>query len=294
MRGTGMNITINGENLDFSLENEKTAGDVADGIASWLEESGMVIGGILLDGESAPLAENAWRAIPVEDVHSMDVEAVTLREGVLRRLETARDYFVLLEESAEAGNAEALAELSETYPDLKTILPDLLVGKGRPSLVPFMEQALAGAGFPIAEPSEADNAAIAAEAGKLAVIIEARRKEAADPRKEAASAAAALAALSGELEDVAVLLQTGKDKRAMDTIIRLTELLQALMRSLGWMDRRGTAGKIIEDFTGILSELEEALKASDTILIGDLMEYEIKPMLEDLPARLDTEEEIEP
>ena len=281
-----MNITINGENLDFSLENESTAGEVADGVAGWLEKTGMIIGGIFLDGKAAFLADELWRKTPIESIGSMDFEALSYREGVARRLETARDYFILLKESAEAGNIDALSELSKSYVDLNHIMPSLLDEKGRPALVPLMEERLAEAGFPLEAKGETDFTAIAAEATNLAVVLDARWKEAADPEKEAASAAAALLALSGSLEDVAVLLQTGKDKRAMDTIIRLTELLQALMRSLKWINYDESVEKIIEDFAGILSELEEALKAGDTILIGDLMEYEIKPRLEELPDRL--------
>ncbi len=281
-----MNITINGENLDFSLENESTAGEVADGVAGWLEKTGMIIGGISLDGKAALLADELWRKTPIETIGSMDFEALSYREGVARRLETARDYFILLKESAEAGNIDALSELSKSYVDLNHIMPSLLDEKGRPALVPLMEERLAEAGFPLEAKGETDLTAIAAEATNLAVVLDARWKEAADPEKEAASASAALLALSGSLEDVAVLLQTGKDKRAMDTIIRLTELLQALMRSLKWINYDESVEKIIEDFAGILSELEEALKAGDTILIGDLMEYEIKPRLEELPDRL--------
>lgn len=281
-----MNITVNGENLDFSLEDEKTAGDVADGVAAWLENSEMIIGGIFLDGKTAQLADEIWRETPIESIETMDFEALSFREGVARRLETARDYFILLNESAKACNMEALIELSKSYDDIKKVMPSLLDEKGRPTLVPLMEEKLTATGFPINTTKETDTATLALEAAKLAVVLDARRKEAANPEKEAASATAALVALSGNLEDVAVLLQTGKDKKAMDTIIRLTEILQALLRSLKWINYDESVENIIEDFAGILSELEEALKAGDTILIGDLMEYEIKPRLEELPARL--------
>ncbi|MCK5736499.1 MAG: hypothetical protein KAH21_08475, partial [Spirochaetaceae bacterium] len=126
----------------------------------------------------------------------------------------------------------------------------------------------------------------ASEAARMAVFLESRRKETANPEREAMAAAAALSGMADSLDDVAVQLQTGQDKIAMDTIIRLTEILQTFMRSLSWTPGSDEIEIITTDMNGILSELEEALKASDTVLIGDLLEYEIKPRLIALPGRL--------
>ena len=72
----------------------------------------------------------------------------------------------------------------------------------------------------------------------------------------------------------------------MATIIHLTELLQSLLRALSWTQGNTVVEELVGKLNSMLGELEEALKASDTVLIGDLLEYEIKPLLTELPATL--------
>ena len=283
-----MTITINGDNIDFTLEKERTAGDVLQGISSWLEESGMLVSGIDLDGQAVIIADEDWKSTEIDSIGIMGIEAVGLREGRIRQLETARDYFVLLNRAAEDKDSKSLKELSDGFPDLNRILPHLLGESSSPEISGRLRAVLQEAGFPTGE-GEPDCDVLVRESESIAMLLEKRRREIADAAGEARAAAAALAAVAAHLDDVAVNLQTGKDKAAMETIIVLTELLQALMRALSWREEASDTGEIMNDMTGILAELEDALKASDTVLIGDLLEYEIKPRLEELPGRLGVE-----
>ena len=90
-----MTITINGDNINYTLEEEKTAGDVLKGLSSWLEDSGMLVGGIKLDDKAVPLGDIEWRTRPVEEISSFTVEALSIREGRVHQLETARGFFIL-------------------------------------------------------------------------------------------------------------------------------------------------------------------------------------------------------
>jgi len=276
-----MTITVNGDSIDYTLENEKNAGDILKGLSSWLEESGMLIGSLEINKESRLLNDAEWKIFPIESIEYFSIEALSLREGRIRQLETARDYFILLEDSIQSENEIALEELENGFIDLKQVLPHLLNEGPYPSVLPHLEDTFKK-GFKTPESMKA------IEAAQMASLLENRRKEASSPETEAASAATALAEMAESLDEVAVQLQTGQDKTAMATIIRLTEILQIFMRSLGWMESNGSIEKIISDMNSILSELEEALKVGDTVLIGDLLEYEIKPRLVELPAGLDT------
>ena len=232
------------------------------------------------------MTEEEWRLRPVRDITSIAIEAVSVREGRIRQLETARDYFILMHNAAMNEDNESLSEISAGFDDLKRILPHLLSEGSKPVIMPHIELSLDAAGFPAGNKNPLDFKSIAVESEHMMRLLEGRRKETSSPVNEAMSIAAALAGMSDQLDDVAVHLQTGKDKQAMETIIYLTELLQALMRALSWCPGDGGMEEIIADINTILSELEEALKASDTVLIGDLLEYEIKPRLQELPGRL--------
>ncbi len=272
-----MTISINGENINYTLEDEQNAGDILKGISSWLEESGKLISGLEINRESLLLGEKKWKSIPIGLIDNITIEALSLREGRVRQLETARDFFILLETAIKTGDEESLKELYEGFSDLKGILPHLLNEGPHPTILPHLEKAFEN-GF------TSTDGVSAAEAVQMAAVLESRRRETDSPESEARSAAKALAEIAENLDDVAVQLQTGQDKTAMGTIIHLTEILQMFMRSLSWLNGSDAVEKIMNDMNRIFSELEEALKAGDTVLIGDLLEYEIKPRLIELPS----------
>ena len=282
-----MKITINGESVDYVLENEQSAGEIMKGLSAWLDESGLLVGSVKLDDEPVPLGGDTWRGRPVQEINSIAVEALSLRESRVRQLETARDFFLLLAQAAENGEREILRQLSDGYTELLGMLPHLVDEGPYPAILPHLETVLSESGFPLTDDdADLDGARVAAEARLAASFLETRRKEASNPEFEARASASALAAVADLLGDVAVNLQTGKDRLAMSTIIQLTELLQSLLRALSWTQGNLTVEKLVERLNSMLAELEEALKASDTVLIGDLLEYEIKPLLTELPVTL--------
>lgn len=281
-----MTITVNGEHIDFTLEAEKSVGDVLGGLIEWLDNAGMLIESVRLNGEAAPMAEDAWKLQSIDEVNTLELNAVSRRTARLIQLETARDYFTLLVNSAESGGEEELAELSSGFPDLRTILPHLLDEGSRSAVLARIDSVFAEAGFPLPEGSRVlrNPESLGTEARMIKVLLERRVKELENPEKAAAAAAAALASAAEKLEEAAVKLQTGHDAAAMEIMIHLTELLGAFMRPVSWMSAEREAVKsAARDITGFLAELEEAMGAGDTVLIGDLLEYEIKPRLIELP-----------
>lgn len=97
-------------------------------------------------------------------------------------------------------------------------------------------------------------------------------------------------ALSNELLELPVKLQSGKDKEAGVLISKLadfiekfchTATLSALFQEI--YKKLSINGKNIneffQDFSGILNDFEQAIASKDTVLMGDLAEYEISPRL---------------
>ena len=282
-----MIISINGKEIDFTLEDEKSVGDVVEGLTGWLDESGMLIESVRLNGEAAPMAEDEWKDRGIEGVERLELNAVDRRTARLIQLETARDYFGLLAKCAASGGGEELAELSAGCADLRGMLPHLLDEGSRPEVIARIDAVFEESGFPLSGGGGVlrNPESLAAEAELVKTILERRVRELENPRKEAAAGAAALAAAAGSLEDAAVKLQTGQDGAAMDIMLHLTELLGAFMRPAAWMGGEEEAvTSAARDITGFLGELEEAMGAGDTVLIGDLLEYEIKPRLIELPG----------
>jgi hypothetical protein len=71
--------------------------------------------------------------------------------------------------------------------------------------------------------------------------------------------------------------------------VRLIPLVEASEETAG-IDVPGTR-RFAEDLAPYLSELKEAFEIQDTVLIGDLLEYEVAPRLDELKDLLPRETE---
>lgn len=96
--------------------------------------------------------------------------------------------------------------------------------------------------------------------------------------------------IAPSLQEISVKLQIGKDKEANALIAQLADLLDnfchtASLSSL-FPDKfkellidGKSFSDFFADFTQILNDFEQAIASKDTVLIGDLSEYEISPRL---------------
>ncbi len=102
--------------------------------------------------------------------------------------------------------------------------------------------------------------------------------------------AAQCIALADELEQIPGQLQSGKDKEANGIITVLADLIDKFCHTASLsalfpevyktllIDGK-TVSAFFSDFEPVLSDFEHALEAKDTVLVGDLAEYEISPRL---------------
>ena len=99
------------------------------------------------------------------------------------------------------------------------------------------------------------------------------------------------------LREIPVQLQTGKDLPVMETIHSFSLDLQNLYKLLPLLGITGLPaegpgvdgiplGSYPSELSPVLSELLEALEKKDTVLAGDLSEYELAPRIERLGAVL--------
>lgn len=105
-------------------------------------------------------------------------------------------------------------------------------------------------------------------------------------------------ALSQELKDIGVLLQSGKSATASKTIQKLADNMgevynlikySALFGDYATKWRVGdmTFHDFLDDFAPVLKDLLDAMGSSDSVTISDLSEYEISGRLEDLANTLE-------
>ena len=99
--------------------------------------------------------------------------------------------------------------------------------------------------------------------------------------------------LSKELQELPVKLQSGKDQEAGILITKFADFIEKFchLATLSALfpevyKKLNIDGKSIneffQDFTQILNDFEQAIASKDTVLIGDLAEYELSPRLESI------------
>jgi hypothetical protein len=277
-----MRLTVNGDEVQFSLENERTLGEVATAVERWLAGAGFVVVALSADGEDlAASPRERWQARPVEGIGGLVVGARLAGELRLEHWRAAAGVFDTLarvldadeaddEAISAAGAALAALRLSPAGPDAAAISARLA-------------RSLAGSRAAAVHAWPADRrAGTAALARELAGALDAIAGQAADPRAAVAAAAEPVARLLPGLAEIAVQLQTGRDRDAMATVAGLCDAVQRLLPLVAFLPPDGGRERLIVDLNATLRDLLAAFEAKDTVLIGDLAEYEVAPRLAQL------------
>ncbi len=294
-----MVILVNDEPIQFTLEGEKDLGEVVTQIERWLLDSRLTLSGLRVDGDELPLyAPDRWKSHPLEGVEKVQITASTYREMKLSTLQTMLQYIMLLHNGIEARRDEELGELLAEYTYISKSLAGLLgsASDGKQSLP--LDELLKRSGLMEGKlTDESQRGPLLLHLKDLQLLVIDRMKEVTQPEQEAASTARLLSESIPEISDVSVLLQTGKDREAMGAVVRFTELLSKLIRILPYLNEIGSelVGRTVEDksldditgeLKGFLQELVEAFAAQDSVLIGDLLEYEIAPRIKSVVTLL--------
>jgi len=107
-----VNIKINDQDLDFTIEKNETLGDVVKDIEAWLDGSELVLYSVKHEDRdllSQPYEE--WATTPHSEVGTLNVMVKHTRELTVLNLQTILEYLGLLEQAITAGKEELLNDL---------------------------------------------------------------------------------------------------------------------------------------------------------------------------------------
>jgi len=267
-----MEIRINGKPADITLETEKKMGDVLAGIENWLEGSLFFISGLELDGKMH--GSNSLDAVfemPLEGIVSINVNTSGWAELMLEALLGLKTDLEFLETLDASGREENRRRWEKAA-------PALFLKSNAPELHNLVIKTLEGA-FPVS--------------GTVSLVSE-RIREIEDPSRELAGSQTLIAEVAKRLEELPLDIQTGKDARAAETINVFSTLAEKVFRLVFLFKHYGAALEKIEvpapdgsinlkdyldEFSTALKELACAYENNDTVLVGDLAEYELSPRL---------------
>lgn len=286
-----MEIRINDETIDFTLEREKALGEVVDGIQEWLAINGFTLTRIRKDSTILELGSRLeWQNDPVEEIGSLEFTALHPTDLALDKLTAAIQYLDLLRQEG-SPDSPVVADLLKGIDDVSEMIDDVVPSQesGTVTFGRQFEKLAQDTGILSGEISTEGFANFVSYISELILILNSRVRELTDPAAELRSLAPILKETLSDIGNVAVLLQTGKDSEAMRQLIRFIEIVQKLLRLVHTMGEQALLdlgifeidGAHVADYTGrlneFLRELSGAMETGDTVLVGDLLEYEIGP-----------------
>ena len=306
-----MRLTINGEHVTYSLENERTLGEVVRGVRAWLAGAGFLITGMHAAGAPGADVQDLLKAAPgdwggtsVESVKELDVQATHTGDLKLAHWRTVDAWLGMLAEeiltAAESAGSAAgetppgaaaadslenlLANLPETIESLRT---NPFLPPGSDGIDRFTTLFNGRAADDVHRWPALTTRAAADLIDELRGALQSRIADAAQPADALARCAAKVRDSMGQLPEVSLLLQTGRDKDAMGIVIGFADAVQALLMLVPFLPPDPERGKLLAEFTPVLKELVVAFGTKDSVLIGDLLEYEIAPRMQRLAPLLE-------
>ncbi|MCL2180111.1 MAG: hypothetical protein FWB83_03200 [Treponema sp.] len=263
-----MEIKVNGQPLDFTLEKEETVGEVLAGIEVWLTGSGNRITEISIDGKivTSSMVEDVF-PMKINTINCLDIHTDIIANLAAASLTNLLDDINIFEKMdfSEKKNFFSSWKESSCARFIYTEYLDLFT-----SCVNTFS-------FKNTDPSS------------LRAVTEERLREIREPVNEFQKIEPVLNEICQRLVDLPLDIQTGKDKYAAQTIQLFSAVTEKIIRIFRQIDIQGyieaASGQkerivnLINEFSVIMKELLESYEKNDSVLVGDCAEYEASPGL---------------
>jgi len=265
-----MIIRINGQTLDYTLTNEKTLLEIVAGIEQWLSNSGHRLSELQIDGQviSVSMMEETLKR-EISTVKSIDIRTNAIAELTAACLMSIQQDI----NTYENLNFDEKAKFLETW---KTSPQAVFISGEMPDFYSNLEITFSNNGITV-------------EAMRM--ITEEVQREVTDPVKELENIEPILTEICNKLVELPLNIQTGKDLLAAKTIELFSSITEKIIRIFYQLNIQGYLQQVekakktaveFNDFKNVLTELLEAFEKHDTIIIGDIAEYEASPKLKEL------------
>jgi len=265
-----MEIKINGNLLDFSLDEENTLGEVLANLEGWLSNSGHRIANLSIDGNevNASMVESAFSK-KVESIKSIEIKTIIIADLTSESLQSLLkdiDDFENLNFDEKKNFHDTWKESAEAQ-YISAEIPDLFAY--------CVNTFLNGELNPLV----------------LRSIVEEIQREVNEPADELKKIEPVLNEICDRLIELPLDIQTGKDARAAQTIQLFSAITEKIFRIVRQLDTQNYLDKtekikpltqLITEFGNILKDLLEAYEKNDSVLVGDITEYEASVKIKEL------------
>jgi hypothetical protein len=307
-----MHITVNGAPITLETGGSGNLGELLAKADEFLDKAGSVIVSLRVDGQEVDADGYArYAERPTSSVERIEIMAEDASAIRIRALETLLELLAIAKHSAEDTAAEdtaaedtaaegATAAAGGDWAALRTGAEDMrdafagLFAADELSFVQLFADILKSAGD---SPGKAERIEISAQSDRLGSLFGERLAELRSPVGEMRGAAALFDDRAPDLAEIPILLQTGKEDRAMKNVLFFIEIFNKVIRIIPELRRSGVdtasisvSGASMPEFYGsfndVLRQLTDAFEHKDAVLIGDLAEYEILPRMKSFFAAM--------
>ncbi len=286
-----MEIKINKEKINFQLEDEKTLGDIINVIRNWIHSSGFVIISLALDDKEIKIEKRTdWQKTLIKGINCIDIKVNHVSELRVSNLETVIRYLEMFSDSILSGDKKMFKELLTGFPFmLESLSGNYIINSDTYSFSEIIRELSTDE---IKNLTEEKKENIIKLTDNIKNKVKDALREIRYPEDAIHEITGKLRTSASEISEVSILLQSGKDRQAMEYVVRFSDLTQRFFRIITALGDYGKIefgnlmieGKTSMDFyhelRDILSQLLDAFTAQDSVLIGDLLEYEIAPRIE--------------
>lgn len=320
-----MKILINGNELEFKLEDEKTAHQVAKAILNWASNQGRVVMGVEVDGKKYDIENDAetLKMLEVETITIINFHIESTKDLLLSTIYEAVNYsekvirydLDKIEDKELENLKTGLKWCSEAFANCEVIIgvdyKTLTLENDTFSNVLKELQSLASqVNRQALEENPQLGLDIKSLMNRYVLFLEVIRKkyfaidaETINVGEQLGTAIEFFEDYAQKTEEISTLLQTGKELEGLEKLAILVSYMENSIRVLtrirmdgdididGYQIEGVPFADFIQDFQKTLKEIITAFDNKDTVLLGDLFEYEIPGKVSALNGLL---KEIEP
>ncbi|MBP7495645.1 MAG: hypothetical protein KA771_09135 [Spirochaetales bacterium] len=273
-----MKITLDGETIDYTLEKETNLFQVLFSLSELLRNQRAEITGVVLNGEPFSFWDRSGAEnIPIDTVRELSITSQTAVEREFEELRILLQFFYLLNEAVQKKQRDAVTEILTEYPHVQPTLEQHLR-----TLFP----AEGSSQFPLKDPAggtEEEWATAENFTQQVITLLKGRIREITSPQEECEGLLQLLELSKKDLESTSVLLQTGQDTEAMKKVLSFIEIISKTLRMLGRLHpAESRSEELYRSLAVPLQDLLQAFLHKDSVLMGDLLEYEIAPRIGDI------------
>ncbi len=283
-----MILTIDKKRIDFTLEDEKYLNEVIDNVNNWLSENQLIIEKLYINNEDFSKHD---LKVNLDDVNIIDIETLSFKDLNINNLSWIKYFFERLLLAIKKWDTKILDQVKMEIPFVLNHLPSVLSLDNKTPENLYNDKInsfLTKYDYFNCKEEIVNKDEINLHLENIVLLIDERLNEYINAKEELISSITILGSLKDDLESVSIYLQSGKADQAALIMNRFTNIFHKILRIINFNLKNSdiTNGKNLDEFTDglddILSELLDGYESKDTVLIGDILEYELSPRIEKL------------